>query len=256
MLRKVINLVAKPLGYELTRRRRGVHGHGGIEIYRYTKRDGTFDYQRYREVQIAGNKKKIEATWVLEENIAFLSRYIRKTVGDVAFGICHGTRRGKEQEWFRKHLGCEVIGTEISDTANDFPHTIQWDFHEAKPEWLNSVDFIYSNSFDHTYDPEKCLGVWMSCVKPGKICIIEHTSDHEKACELDPFGALITQMPYLVLSWGKGRFFVREILSAPSKLDSVAFTQFLVIQRAEELVHPLSTSPEEAEKAACSAPST
>ena len=49
-----------------------------------------------------------------------------------------------EQEWFRKYLDIDVIGTEISDTASEFPNTIEWDFHETKPEWLNSVDFIYS----------------------------------------------------------------------------------------------------------------
>ena len=78
-------------------------------------------------------------------------------IDTVEFGICHGTRRGKEQEWFRKYLGCGVIGTEISDTVEQFPHTIEWDFHETKAEWINSADFIYSNSLDHSYDPKKCL---------------------------------------------------------------------------------------------------
>jgi hypothetical protein len=104
-----------------------------------------------------------------------------------------------------KYLDCQVIGTEISDTANEFPHTIQWDFHEAKNAWIDSVDFIYSNSFDHTCDPKKCLNVWMSCVREGGICILEHTSGHERATELDPFGAHISQMPYLILLWGEGK---------------------------------------------------
>ena len=36
-----------------------------------------------------------------------------------------------------------MIDTEISETAEQFPNTIQWDFHKVKPEWLSSVDFIY-----------------------------------------------------------------------------------------------------------------
>ena len=41
-----------------------------------------------------------------------------------------------------------------------------------------------------TRDPEKCLNSWMSCLRPGGLCIIEHSSRHEAqaANELDPFG--------------------------------------------------------------------
>ena len=169
--------------------------------------------------------------WVVKENIAFLADYIIKHIGSVAFGLCHGTRRGKEQEWFREYLNCDVIGTEISATAEQFPNTIQWDFHEIKPEWIDAIDFIYSNSFDHSYDPQKCLKAWMSCIKRGGYCIIEHTSGHEKATELDPFGADISIMPFLILKWGKGSFCVRELLDAPVKPDSLSYVQYLIIQR-------------------------
>jgi hypothetical protein len=47
------------------------------------------------------------------------------------------------------------MGTEISDTAGQFPYTIQWDFHKTKAEWIDATDFIYSNCFDHSYDPQK-----------------------------------------------------------------------------------------------------
>ena len=165
----------------------------------------------------------------------FLSAYIVRTIGQPRFGICHGTRRGLEQQWFRKALGCEVIGTEISDTAYQFPQTTQWDFHEAKPEWINSVDFIYSNSFDHSYDPEKCLNVWMSCVRPGGLCILEHSSLHsqEGATNVDPFGAEIVAMPYLILSWAKGNYGVRDLLEAPKRptVHAVRYQYFIVIQR-------------------------
>jgi len=140
---------------------------------------------------------------------------------------------GKEQEWFRKYLNCEVIGTEISPTAEHFPHTIQWDFHEAKDEWIDATDFIYSNSFDHSYDPEKCLNVWMSCVRTGGLCILEHSPEHGPSgtSELDPFGADIVQMPYLILTWGKGKYGVREFLQAPSKQEDHEYLCFIVVQR-------------------------
>lgn len=210
---------------------RNNHTQPGIQLHSYLRADGSMDYEAYRQIQTEGNKRKINNVWVLEENIAFLSKYLRSKLTDLNFGICHGTRRGKEQEWFRKHLGCEVIGTEISDTATSFPHTIQWDFHQVKEEWINSVDFIYSNSFDHTYDPEMCINSWMRCVRPGGLCVLEHTSEHERAKELDPFGAHLTYMPYLILTWGKGSFFTREILDAPKSREGLSYTRFLVIQK-------------------------
>lgn len=204
-----------------------------IKLDSYLDKSGKFDYSKYRDIQVQGNKSKIENIWVLEENIQFLADYIRKKNKTVEFGICHGTRRGKEQEWFHKYLGCEIIGTEISDTAKDYPNTIQWDFHDVKEEWLNRVDFIYSNSFDHSYDPEMCINQWISCLKPGGMCILEHSDFHgvQGVDELDPFGAELMIMPYLILSWGGGKFAITEILKATTKGSSVKELVFLIITR-------------------------
>jgi hypothetical protein len=127
-----------------------------------------------------------------------------------------------------------VIGTEISDTAEQFPHTIQWDFHETRPEWINAVDFIYSNSLDHSYDPDKCLNAWMSCVKEDGICIIEHTSKHEHSTQLDPFGAHITQMPDLISKGVKVHFYVKKLIEAPANPDVVEYLVYIIIKRSRE----------------------
>ena len=226
-MKKILKKVISSLGYEL-KKVSPIDNKNGHELYKYQKSDGSFDYQKYRETQINGNKRKIEKIWVQEENISYLSEYIKKNNLRIEFGLCHGTRRGKEQEWFRKYLNSNVIGTEISDTATEFPNTIQWDFHNIKDEWLNSVDFIYSNSFDHSYNPKKCLDNWMSCIHDGGMCIIEHTSGHERASELDPFGASISLMPYLILIWSEGKYCVTEILTAPVKKQ--AYVNYLIIQ--------------------------
>lgn len=206
----------------------------GFVLHPYLKDDGSFDYSRYREVQVAGNKQKIQKVWVREENIAFLSDYIKRRMGKPKFGLCHGTRRGKEQEWFRKYLdNCEVIGTEISDNATEFPHTIQWDFHEVKPEWVGATDFIYSNAIDHSYNPEKCLNAWMSCLSANGICILDHSPKQDGAAtsELDPFGADIAIMPYLITIWGKGNYGVREILDTPGRNPNYEYQKFIIIQK-------------------------
>ena len=200
----------------------------------YVRADGSFDYERYKAIQEAGNKNKLDKSWAAEENIACVSAYLKERLPDIRFGICHGTRRGLEQQWFRKQLGCEVIGTEISETATQFPHTIQWDFHEVKPEWRGAADFIYSNAFDHSYDPALCINRWMSCLKPDGICVIEHSSAHEPqgTSDLDPFGASLSIMPYLILEWSKGSFHIEDIQDAPVKKPKVDYIKFLMIRHA------------------------
>jgi len=204
-----------------------------MKLFEYRKPDGSFDYATYRANQIAANHAKIDWVWAVEENLHFVGAYIARVVEKPRFGICHGTRRGKEQEWLSSDLGCEVIGTEISDTASQFAHTIRWDFHDVKPEWIDAVDFIYSNSFDHSYDPGKCLRAWMSCVRRGGVCVLEHTSYHgpDAANAVDPFGAELTLMPYLIATWAEGQFGVREILKAPAKRNEVQDCDFVVVQR-------------------------
>jgi hypothetical protein len=208
-----LNRLLTPLGVQIVR----PYQLQGYALHRYTRADGTFDYERYRSIQTEGNKQKLDWTFASEQNIDFLATYLRRRIPQIRFGLCHGTRRGLEQKWFAERLGCEVVGTEISDTAAAFPNTIQWDFHEVKPEWTGAVDFIYSNAFDHSYDPELCLNRWMSCLRPDGICVLEHSSSHAAATysELDPFGADLSMMPFLIAKWAKGRYAVIDLLEAP-----------------------------------------
>lgn len=205
----------------------------GFFLHRFLHDDGSFDYERYRAVQLAGNEDKRERVFVQHENVQFLARYITARIGRPSFGLCHGTRRGLEQKWFGEELGCRVLGTEISPSAAEFPNTIQWDFHDVQPEWKNAVDFIYSNSLDHSYDPEMCLNAWMSCLRPGGLCVLEHSSEHEpsRATELDPFGVELIRLPFLITKWSKGRYGVRDVVRAPATKATVSFSYFVVIQR-------------------------
>lgn len=201
-----------------------------LQLYKY-ENDGKFDYSSYKATQVEGNKRKIHNVWAKEENIKFISDYLREQIKDIEFGLCHGTRRGLEQKWFKKYLRCYVLGTEISDTAAQFEDTIEWDFHNVKDSWINSVDFIYSNSFDHSYDPESCINAWADCLKKGGIAVIEHSSGHEKATALDPFGAKIQIMPYLLAKWLDGKCGIVGILDAPVMRNRQSYQQFLIIQK-------------------------
>lgn len=178
------------------------------------RKEGLFkykNYNHYKKVQIEGNIRKINNCWVDEDNIRFLSEYLEKKIPNIRLGICHGTRRGKEQEWFNKYLNVDVLGTDISPTANQFQNTIQWDFHKIKPEWVNSIDFIYSNSLDHSYNPKKCLSTWMKCLSNDGAVILEWSTGHIESTELDPFGATLKTYKKLI----QPEYKVIKILKSP-----------------------------------------
>jgi SAM-dependent methyltransferase len=155
------------------------------------------DYETYRKVQEEGNKAKLQAQFVKKGHIFYLAKWMTEARAEaggdkISFGLCHGVRRGKEQAWFRKKLeGANVIGTDISETAKDYENTVQWDFHDDNPDWQGRADFVYSNSWDHAYDPGRAFRAWAMCLKPGGYILIDHTRGHmpKSSNVLDPFGA-------------------------------------------------------------------
>lgn len=159
----------------------------GSVLYQYP------DYDTYHRVQSEGNKAKLQGQFVNKAHIFALAERLNAEYGPVSFGLCHGVRRGREQGWFRRRLprGAQVIGTEISDTATQFPATVQWDFHDRNPEWDGRADFVYTNSWDHAFDPERALQAWHASLRPGGWLLLDHTRGHEptSASALDPFGA-------------------------------------------------------------------
>lgn len=163
-------------------------------------REGVFDYQTYRRIQTEGNKRKLGAVFVQEPMIRDLAAYA-EAGGPVTRILCHGTRNAAEQGFFKAALpGVSVLGTEISDTAMQFPDTVQWDFHEMNPDWAGAFDLVYSNSWDHSYDPAKAFATWALCVRPGGLLALEHTKAHQarRVNALDPFGTNVPKLIELV----------------------------------------------------------
>ena len=135
-------------------------------------------YNEYVESQRKTNLAKQTSVWVRESELELVADTIRTRCQPAKFGICHGVRAGAEVKFLRETLGCEVIGTAISNSATKVDHVIEWDFHEVKEEWVGCADFIYSNSFDHSYDPEHCLKQWISCLRPDGLCFIHWGDGH------------------------------------------------------------------------------
>lgn len=181
-----------------------------MKLYDYTS------YEDYVNAQIEGNKRKIKNSYVDYVSLGNLVGHLHKQYSlKPSTIICHGTRRGLEQQYFLeiyKSLGLtpNVIGTEISPTAVEFPNTIQWDFHEVKDDWINAIDLIYSNSFDHSYKPFECLDSWMSCVSDNGKCVLEYSYDCDtKSGATDPFAATLDEY----IEFIEKKYIVNEILT-------------------------------------------
>lgn len=150
-----------------------------MRLYKYS------NYQKYVEVQTLINKKKLTNVWVQESTI----KQIYKLQSNANKILCHGTRNGAEQKLFKKYYpNAYVIGTEISDTALQFKDTVQHDFHEQMTDWLENFDIVYSNSWDHSYDPEKSLTCWRNQItSSGRLYLEVGTSPKDnKSRESDP----------------------------------------------------------------------
>jgi hypothetical protein len=189
-------------------------------------------YDEYVRFQVRANAKKADQVWARRSVIEAAARFVAKLNGGPTFGLCHGTRSGAEQAWFEQCLpGCQVLGTELAPAADRIPRTIRWDFHEAKSEWLGAADFVYSNALDHAADPKRALDTWVSCLKPGGVCIVEHSPGHgpNHVSATDPFGVSMETFPYVVEHFGGGAYRVTKMLPAPGA--KVRGTTLFVIQR-------------------------
>jgi hypothetical protein len=153
-----------------------------MKLYKYSS------YEEYIKKQIEKTAWAINNTWAAEAIIVFIADFIKAHIKNVNFGICHGVRNGWEVKKFIELLNINVIGTELSNVKIT-ENVINWDFHEIKEQWVNNTDFIYSNAFDHAYDPEKCLNQWMKCLKKTGLCFIEWTPQHTNCNDIDCFGA-------------------------------------------------------------------
>ncbi|WP_291209036.1 class I SAM-dependent methyltransferase [Hyphomonas sp.] len=164
----------------------------GVRIARY-ERDGRPDYEAYRRVQSEGNRLKLQHVFTNGRMIRQIARHARRRVsGGVHSVLCHGSRNGAELRWFAEQFpNAEVLGTDIAETASQFPNTIQWDFHDIRDDWRGKWNVVYTNSWDHAMEPERAFRAWAESLAPGGILYLEHGSGHDVdgTNALDLFGA-------------------------------------------------------------------
>jgi hypothetical protein len=161
------------------------------------------NYELYVENQKTLNARKFNSTCNDHDQIFNLIKdEVLMRNPNPTFGLCHGVRSGLENKTLGDKLNCKIIGTEIGDKFGYPDITIQWDMHDIKEEWIGACDVIYSNSFDHVYDPIHCLNQWAKTLKPTGIIVLQHGYQgghyipelipNKKYSPGDPFNAPIT----------------------------------------------------------------
>lgn len=192
----ILNLILRPFNLEVVRK----NANNDFVLYKY------HSYEDYKKTQIEHNIRKLSKVWADDRTLDRVAETVLglKATG-ILKGLCHGTRNGYEQGYLTKNYErIEAIGTDISESARDFPLSFVWDFHDHKDEWAHSFDFVYSNSLDQSWNPKKALTSWLGQVYPkGGTVIIELTLNHgpEGASNMDPFGVRPQAFPYILSKW-------------------------------------------------------
>lgn len=124
-------------------------------------------YKEYIDAQVKGSKSHGNILFN-DRQIFRIAQYILANKPRRHFpinGICHGARQGLEVELFLdQYPQANIIGT---DLAPQKECVIEWDFQQQKPEWVEHFDFVYSNSLDHSNEPEKCISIWLDQLTQG-----------------------------------------------------------------------------------------
>ena len=174
-------------------------------------------YEEYRETQIKWNRIKLERIWAESQVLDLVIERVKKANGaSNLFGLCHGSRNGFEQEYLARSLNGAILGTDISETALDFPNSVVHDFHDTNEDWVASVDFIYSNSLDQSWNPQLAIRVWVEQLKIGGLLFVEMSEGHSprQASKMDPFGVKPEYFAYLLTQWVGHKISVEVVASS------------------------------------------
>ena len=197
-----------------------------FKIYKYK------NYDEYKDTQIFFNKQKINKVWADENTLKIVSNFLKENIkSEKIKGLCHGSRNGFEQKCFINEIpNAEVIGTDISETANDYDNSIVHDFHDEKKEWIENFDFVYSNSLDQSYDPKKALNTWINQIKKDRYIIIEHSDQHGviSSGKMDPFGVEANFFPYLLTEWFGHKISLKLIRSVKKNKNDAPVYFFII----------------------------
>ena len=199
-------------------------------------------YDEYKRVQVAANKLKYHNVYAEDPELRRIASHFKSRVQRGRAGLCHGVRNGYEVRMLRRLLpGVEIVGTDIAETAAIVPNCIVWDMHEIKPEWVGRIDFMYSNSWDHTYAPEMMFARWSECLSEDGRLYLPYTELQSErgvtdSTKIDVFGCSIDELLTIV----QASLVVDDVLEVRPRVTTQVFRRRVAHLRAGELVKALT----------------
>ena len=196
------------------------------------------DQEIYETIQIEGNLRKFDRSGVASDWLDRLNpiakdikkrnptaSHIRKKL----LGVCMGARNGSEVLAFESLLNedyeVNVIGTDISPSAETIKKMIVHDFHKPLPIECGAMDFIYSNSLDQANNPRLVLKSWLHSLSLTGTIYLEMTRGHGKQTTslLDPFSCEIELFPYVFLQWDMDGYIEKTVYPNPNNSTRAIF---------------------------------
>ena len=179
------------------------------------------NYDAYLEHQNKVTLQKNDWVYAQKHTISKIAQYKGFNVRNI---LCHGTRAAGEQSYFKElYPSAYIIGSEICETAEDYPMTIKWDFNRTNYEWIGKFDIVYTNSFDHSITPFVTLGIWKRQLNPSGTLFLEYAQNQSRYHPNDPLDATDEEVRKMIIDNGmvikdeltedvkhKGRIFICE----------------------------------------------
>jgi len=195
----------------------------------------TFDsYEEYKNVQVAANRLKYDHVYAEDPELQRIAAHIRDHHRGARRGLCHGVRNGYEVRKLRALLPTiDILGTDISETAGSLPHCLVWDMHEVQPDWVGATDFMYSNSWDHTYDPALLFSRWSTCLSDEGRLYLSYTDLHSEQgvsarSKVDVFGCSWDELLRIL----QQHFVLEDVLEVAPRLTGQTWRRRLTHMRA------------------------
>ena len=202
-------------------------------------------YEEYRQIQVAANKLKYEQVFAEDPELKRVAAHFRAHGRGASLGLCHGVRNGYEVRKLRALLpAVNIVGTDISDTVGNVQNCIVWDMHEVKPEWFGAVGFMYSNSWDHTYDPDLLFARWSECLLADGRLYLSYTDLHSEkgineSTKIDVFGCSLDELTRIV----QRRFVLEDLLEVSPSMTFQTWRRRIAYLRHGHVVKALTARP-------------
>jgi hypothetical protein len=177
-------------------------------------------YEEYKQIQVNANTLKFSQVYAEDPELKRIASHFLRYGRGEGLGLCHGVRNGYEVRKLRSLMpAINIIGTDISHTAEKVANCIVWDMHEVRREWIGAVDFMYSNSWDHAYDPNLLFARWSQSLAPEGRLYLSYTDLHSEKgvnenTKIDVVGCSLDELIRLV----QPRFVLEDLLEVEPTL--------------------------------------